>query len=302
MSLTTEVFSANETHGRVLRPVNRIIAHSQDAGWRSLHAAIIEEAPLATDEPAVGHPSVIYHLSAATNVRRRIDGMRPEQTLIRPRRLCLTPGDAAASWSHSGRPQILQLYLRRSLYENAFREMYDREPDTADIAPQFAISDPLLEQLALAVASALREGKIEDGIYVDSLAQMMAVHLARHYSARNLNARLPSDGGAWGRRIGRLLDFIEDRLDADLSLMALAAEAGIGAVHLSRVFKKVTGLSPHQYVMGRRIERAKALLRSTDMTISEVAMSAGFCSHSHLTNVFRRHLRVAPSQYRARAG
>jgi AraC family transcriptional regulator len=298
MNISGAIFAADETHGRVLRAANRVIAHSQDAGWRSLHAAILEEAPLETTETAVGHPSLIYHLSSPTRVTRQIHGMTPEQSLIGPRGICLTPGDATTSWRHRGRPQILQLYLRRQLYANAVREMYDRELDGADIAPQFAIADPLLEQLALAIAAALREGRIEDGLYVDTLAQMMAVHLARHYASHRAAARLPSAGGAWGRKIDRLLEYIEARLDADLSLDAMAAEVGIGAVHLSRVFKKVTGLSPHQYVMARRIERAKDLLRSSDRSISEVALAAGFCSQSHLGNAFRRHVGVSPGQFR----
>lgn len=295
------VFTVDQTHGRALRTANRVIAHSGDAGWRSLHAAIIEEAPLDTTEAAIGHPSLIYHLSSPTRVTRRIAGMQPEETVIRPRGISLTPGSAAASWSHSGRPQILQVYLRRSLYQNAVREMYDRELDGADIAPQFAINDPLLEQLALAIAAALQGGEIEDGLYVDSLAQMMAVHLARHYSAAGLPERLPLTGGAWGPKIDRLLERIEAGLDRDLSLDALAAEVGIGPVHLSRVFKKVTGLSPHQYVMARRVERAKSLLRGTDLSISEVALAAGFCSQSHLGNAFRRRVGVSPGEFR-RAG
>ena len=65
-----EVFSVRETHGRVLRPANRVIAKSQDVGWRSMFAAIIEEAPFEATEPPVGHPFLIYHLARPTEVTR----------------------------------------------------------------------------------------------------------------------------------------------------------------------------------------------------------------------------------------
>jgi hypothetical protein len=107
------VFMARETHGRVLRPANRLIAHSQDAGWRSLHAAILEEAPFQATELPIRHPSLIYHLCRPTEVARKIEGAAREQTLIGPRRICLTPGEATTTWQHSGHPEILQVYLRQ---------------------------------------------------------------------------------------------------------------------------------------------------------------------------------------------
>ncbi len=72
MASTSSVFTVRETHGRVFRPGNRLIAHSQDVGWRSIHAAIIEEGPFHAIEKAIQHPSLIYHLTRPTEVTRRI--------------------------------------------------------------------------------------------------------------------------------------------------------------------------------------------------------------------------------------
>src|SRR5579871_4996552 len=109
------IFTVNETHGRALRGENRLIAHSQAIGWRSLYAAILEEAPLNTTEPSVGHPSIIYHLCRPTAVSRHIEGTRREKALIGPRRFCLTPGGVVTQWEHCGHPEILQMYLRQSI-------------------------------------------------------------------------------------------------------------------------------------------------------------------------------------------
>src|SRR5271170_7249280 len=204
------VFTARETHGRVLRSGNRLIAHSQDAGWRSLHAAILEEAPFDATERPIRHPSLIYHLSRPTEVTRKIEGAARESALIGPRRICLTPGEASTQWRHAGHPEILQVYLRQSVYEAAVTEIYGCDSSGAELAPRFAILDPLLEQLAIAITNALRDGGGTDGLYIDTVAQMMAVHLARSHSSRSRPARPPSAGPISGWKMRRLIEFIEE--------------------------------------------------------------------------------------------
>ena len=166
---TNTVFTVRETHGRVLRPDNRLIAHSADVGWRSLYAAIIEEAPFEAIESGVRHPFLIYHLSHPTAVMRKISGASRERALIGPRRICVTPAGTTAQWQHSGHPEILQVYLRDSIYAAAVNEMYGCEASSAQIVPRFAVLDPLLEQLAMAIVTALQDGSVRDGLYIDTL-------------------------------------------------------------------------------------------------------------------------------------
>ena len=206
------VFTVDETHGRVLRAGNRLIANSQDAGWRSLHAAIIEEGPFTATEPAIGHP--------------------------------------------------------------------------------------MLEQLAIAITTALRDGTAEDGLYIDTLAQMMAVHLARTHSAQSRPGRMPTMQAMSGWRMRRVIEYIEENLDGDLSLEAMAAEVDITPIYLARAFKAAVGQSPHRYVLARRIERAKELLRNSEMAVVDVALSSGFSSQSHLSYWFQRYVGVSPAAYR----
>ena len=298
MLSTNPVFTVRETHGRVLRPGNRLIAHSQDIGWRSLYAAILEEAPFRATEQAIRHPSFIYHLCRPTEVMRKIEGASTEKALIGPRRICLTPGEATTRWQHAGHPEILQVYLRQSLYTDAVAEMYGCDGATAEIVPRFAILDPLLEQLAIAITTALRDGTAEDGLYIDTLAQMIAVHLARQHSSRSRPVRLASPQRIAGWRMRRLIEYIEENLDGDLSLEAMAAEVEVSPLYLARAFKTAIGQSPHQYVLGRRLERAKELLRNTDTPIVDVALASGFSSQSHLSNWFVRLVGVSPAAYR----
>lgn len=301
MAAHLPVFSVRETHGRVLRPENRVLAQSAEIGWRSLYAAILEEAPFQATEAAVPHPSLIYHLTRPTEVSRKLAGAPMEKTLIGPRRICLTPGGAVACWQHQGHPEILQVYLRQSIYESVFGEMYGCDPAAAEMLPRFAMSDPLLEQLAVAIHNALRDGTAEDGLYIDTLAQMIGVHLARFHSARSRPAPLATTDGISGWRMRRLIAYIEEHLDGDLSLEAMAAQVDVSPLYLARAFKASVGRSPHQYVLARRLERAKEMLRGSDLPIVEVALAAGFSSQSHLSNWFVRLLGVSPAVYRRQA-
>ncbi|HYW04038.1 MAG TPA: helix-turn-helix transcriptional regulator [Gammaproteobacteria bacterium] len=100
-------------------------------------------------------------------------------------------------------------------------------------------------------------------------------------------------------RLNRLFDLIEARLGGgDLSLRTLAAEAGMHPHYLPRAFRRIVGQSPHQYVMTRRIERARRLLRDTDLTVAAIAAESGFSSQSHLCSHFKRATGVTPGEYR----
>jgi AraC family transcriptional regulator len=293
------VFSARETHRRILRPGNRLVLDSEAVGWQSLHAAVFEEAPFHATESPVGHPFLIYHISHPTRVTRQVESNRRESALIGPRRICITPGGAETFWRHSGRPEILQVYLRDSILKQAFEEMYGGDGSAIEIVPRFAISDPLLEQLALAIITALEDGRSEDTLYIDTMALMMAAHLARKHSTRMVGERPVAGDGLTQRRLRRLLGFIEEHLSDDLTLRRMAVETELSPFYLARVFKSEVGKSPHQYVLERRIARARTLLRDTTIPIADVALATGFSSQSHLSTWFRRLVGVSPASYRS---
>jgi AraC family transcriptional regulator len=96
-----------------------------------------------------------------------------------------------------------------------------------------------------------------------------------------------------------VIDFIEVHISEKFSLRDLAAMAGDSPFHFARKFSRMTGLTPHQYVIGRRVERARQLLEQDELSIATIAVETGFSSQSHLTEVFRRSVGVTPGVYRA---
>lgn len=291
------VFSSAETHSRVLHGQSRLIAHSESIGWRSLYAVIVDP-PAQCTEPPARHPSFIYHLRHPTIVDRKIESDRRERALIGPRQICLTPGAATTQWEHSGHIEILHVYVRQSIYESVVAEMYGCDGSQAEIVPRWAILDPLLEQVAITISDAVADGTLEDGLYVDTLAHMVAAHLARWHSHKSNKVPGPPARVLSGSKMRRLIEFVEENLDRDLRLEAMAREVGMSPLYLSHAFKTSIGQSPHRYILARRVERARGLLRDTDLPISDVALSCGFSSQSHLSNWFFRMVGVSPAAYR----
>ncbi|MBP7336362.1 helix-turn-helix domain-containing protein [Niveispirillum sp.] len=143
----------------------------------------------------------------------------------------------------------------------------------------FASSDHPLPQFAACVAAETET--------VESI-------LARHHDGA---------GGASGlspMQLRRVLLFVEQNLDDDLSLVTLAAVAGLSPSHFARRFKAALGEAPHRYVLARRVNWAKRLLLETEMPLAEIAAAAGFSSQAHLTGIFGRAVGVTPGAYRTR--
>jgi AraC family transcriptional regulator len=102
------------------------------------------------------------------------------------------------------------------------------------------------------------------------------------------------------RKLSQIQEFIESRLDSGLTLLELATKSGFSRSHFLRVFHATTGLTPHLYVLKRRIERAKQLLEQRDHSIAEIVYKCGFSNQAHLTMAFRKEYGVTPGEYRRR--
>ena len=110
------------------------------------------------------------------------------------------------------------------------------------------------------------------------------------------------DGTLRRGRLRAVVEYIEEHLDASPTLEQLAAAARLSAYHFARQFKAATGLPPHQYVILRRVERARLLLQAgTDLPLAEVAARAGFSDQSQFTHHFKRLVGVTPGQFRMSA-
>ena len=148
--------------------------------------------------------------------------------------------------------------------------------------------------------SEMENGGLGGALYAESLATVLALHLLRNHSSLGRNSRrgIGSEGGFSKRALEQATDYINDNLSQKLALTEIAGAAHMSPHHFARSFKKDTGLSPHQYVIQQRVQRAKTLLSDTDLTVAEVARAVGFSNPSHLAHHVRRLLGASPVDLR----
>ncbi|BAZ66464.1 MAG: AraC family transcriptional regulator [Pelatocladus maniniholoensis HA4357-MV3] len=172
------------------------------------------------------------------------------------------------------------------------------DSDAVEMIPHFSKADPLIYQITLALKKALEYNNgLASALYADSMATALSAHLLQHYSAPKHSLQ-NYDGGLPRHKLQRVTEYIIDHLAEDLLLGAMAQEVGMSRYHFARLFKQSTGLSPYQYVIHCRIERAKMLLLQNKLKISEVASIVGFADQSQFTRHFKRILGVTPKEIR----
>jgi AraC family transcriptional regulator len=149
-----------------------------------------------------------------------------------------------------------------------------------------------------AVDAELTAGGAGGPLAAESLANILAVHLIRHVLAPRQPAR-KRVGTLPRAKLRAVVEYVEEHLDAGPSLEQIAAVARLNPFHFARQFKAATGLPPHQYVIARRVERARQLLQAgTDLSLAEVAACAGFSDQSQFSHHFKRIVGVTPGQFR----
>lgn len=155
--------------------------------------------------------------------------------------------------------------------------------------------DGLLSEFVLEL-SGERPGK---EIVMRALVEQVLVHLLRNYSTPRLSEELElSRVGLVDRRIRRSVELMHTQLDQELSLKALAAASYLSPFHFARLFKKLTGASPHNYLAGIRAIRAQSLLAETDLSVAEIGTRVGYLSGSHFTKAFRLATGTTPREFR----
>ena len=159
--------------------------------------------------------------------------------------------------------------------------------------------DQKLDTLLAEFVSELASEKPGKEIVMRALAEQTLVHLLRNYSTPRLSDELElSRVGLVDRRIRRSVELMHTQLDQELTLKELAAASYLSPFHFARLFKKLTGTSPHSYLAGIRAARAQLLLAETDLSVTEVGARVGYLSGSHFTKAFRLATGATPREFR----
>ena len=189
----------------------------------------------------------------------------------------------------------LSIYLDPALLARAAAEA--SVSDRVELIEACNASDPVIRRIGMALkAEAEAEGPASR-LYAESLANVLAVHLLRYYT-RDGDKLRTAFGGLSGRKLNQATEFIQENIGRDLGITEIANAVDLSPFHFARSFKQATGVSPHQYLIKSRIERAKALLAQSELPIVEVGFRAGFKNQSHFTTLFRKLTSMTPKAYR----
>jgi AraC family transcriptional regulator len=154
----------------------------------------------------------------------------------------------------------------------------------------------------VAVVEELSTGGAGGRLAAESLANVLAVQLIRQILTPCPRPARGRDSALSPGRLRAVVDYVEGHLDAGPTLGELAAAARLSPYHFARQFKVATGLPPHQYVIVRRVERAKQILRSRiDRSLADVATHVGFSDQSQFCRHFKRVVGVTPREFRISA-
>jgi AraC family transcriptional regulator len=173
------------------------------------------------------------------------------------------------------------------------------DSDRIELIEQRRGSDPTLHHIAMALRAGVQSGAALDRMYGEGLSTAVAAHLLREYGAAVLGPKRQY-GGLPRAKLVRALEYIQDQLDADLTVSGIAQAIGMSPYHFTRLFKESTGQSPHQYLVEARVRKAKELLTTGKFTISEAASHLGFADQSHLTRHFKRVFGLPPKRLLSR--
>jgi AraC family transcriptional regulator len=129
------------------------------------------------------------------------------------------------------------------------------------------------------------------------LVNAACIRLAKRYAVSRLNM-VPRRGGLPPVRLNRVLEYIDANLGKNITLSELAGVVDISLYYFAVLFRKSTGLSPHQYVLNQRVERAKTLLRDPKLSVLDISIDVGFEYQNNFARAFRRVIGVSPTQFR----
>src|SRR5262249_30398136 len=180
---------------------------------------------------------------------------------------------------------------------NKVAEDLDLDPRSVEIRNRFQVRDTQLEYIGWALREEMECGCPCGPIYIESLAMAVATRLICCHSSRPVQMRSPNKRLS-DRRLRQVFAYIEENLAGNISLGDLAAVVDLSISHFKVLFREAVGLSAHQYLIRRRVERAKNLLCEGDLSVAQIAIETGFANQSHLARHMHRVTGVSPKVLR----
>jgi AraC family transcriptional regulator len=290
---TAERRSADEEMARVLGTAPfRMALDPSGAGiahWKHdpLHDVV---------EPMTHHVIMAYNGSVQRMERR--SGRSVAIGTFRPGVVIIIPEGSSSRWDIPKPVNVVQLYLPHATLKRVADEAATATP--TDLLERTAHPDPVTSRLLLSAADVLEGNEALDALFRQQLTDLLATRLLAAHTGSPTAIPAVVRGGLAPKPLLRAIERLRSDSDADVSLAALASEAGLSRFHFCRAFKESTGLSPHAWLRQHRLEQAMNMLRDTDASVASVAAALGYASQTAFAAAFRKLTGETPSDWRRR--
>lgn len=261
----------------------------------NIRLLLLSDPPGLIEVPALKNTLVSIHFGPSVHIACRRGGASHRGTAVHGD-IDIIPAGTPSFWELKEKDTALILSVSPELI-NTVAEGFDFDPSRIEIRNRFQMRDSQLENIGWALKAEMESGYPCGNLYLDSLAVSVAARLVRCHSSISAESEKPN-GRLLGRRLKDVISYIEDNLSQNISLDDIASVAGLSVSHFKSLFRESVGLPVHQYVIRRRVERAKSLLGEGKMPISQIALETGFAHQSHLAHHMRRLLGVSPKTLR----
>lgn len=238
------------------------------------------------------------HDSVRSDGETTIDGgSRSTLTDLRDRLTFLPKGAFAGGWNRFEGHRAASVF---AVHLSSMRSDHDAS-DISEVPPGLYFENHNLKATLQKLQTVLDGSGIDDHAYAETLALLLLWEL--RYAANPKRSRLnPVRGGLTARQLTRVREFIDAQIPNEITISDLAALAGLSHYHFIRAFKDTVGLTPYQYVLSERTQRARALLSNPALSLADVALAVGFSDVSQLNRVFQKFTGVTPTAFRRETG
>jgi AraC family transcriptional regulator len=290
--LPTERRPADLEMARVLKTAPVRMASDPSSGaiahWK--HGALHDVVEPMADHVVMTYPTGMQRLE-------RRNGKSVAIGTARSGVVTIIPAGSSSRWDIPGSVNVVQLYLPHRTLERVAGEADTSAP--RDLLERTGHPDLITSRLLLSASEALAGSAALDALFRHQLTDLLATRLIAAHAGSPATFQ-PAMGGLSPKILLRATERLRSDSDADVSLAALASDAGLSRFHFCRAFKESTGLSPHAWLRQYRLEQAMNMLRNTDESIVSIAAELGYSSQTAFAAAFRKLTGETPSDWRRR--
>lgn len=225
------------------------------------------------------------------------EGQRKGDRCVRAGHIHFRPALMPHSSMWDGETEFTVIALNSTFIQTCASDLFKQDLSLVTFQPIIAKQDQLCWELGSRLDLAAYEEIQLPHSYIEEVVTLLAMHLLL-ISGNVTSQRAITPAALTQATLQQLYDYIEEHIGEDIRLNDLASLCGLSKYHFCRQFKKITGQTPHQHIIQRRLEAAKRLLAKRELTIGAISESLGFVNHSQFTAFFRRYIGVTPQTFR----